>query len=288
MSVSLLLTVAALLTGAAPFPATSADTTLTVTRGERLVLENFSGRLSVGVGEEDAVRIPGRADGGDRFEVVRGGEGLTVRARDPRNRRRAGPIRVSVPPWLDVEIRGPRTEVEARGLRAGLRVRSVHGSVRVRDVSGPIEVQTVHGEVIAEEVSGRIRLQSVEEDVRIRGGSGVLEVNTVDGDVILEAIEAERVSATSVDGDVRLEGRLPAGARYRLSTHDGDVRVALADSVDADVVVSTFDGEFEADFPVTLDHFRGGQEMRFTLGEGGSELVLEAFDGDIELRRGGG
>lgn len=290
MSVPALLTAVLLLATAGPVSAAPArtDTTLTVSRGDRLVLVNFAGRLSVGVAEGGVVRVQGRPADTEPFRVERDAGRVTVWAPSRHDRGARGPFQVAVPPWLGVEIRGPRTDTEARGLRGGLQVRSLHGSIRVQDVSGSLEARTVHGEIVAEEVSGSVRLHSVEEDVRVRSGSGEIEVGTVDGDLVLEAMDAERVTATSVDGDIRLDGRLPAGASYRLTTHDGDLRVVLAGPIDAEVAVSTFDGEFTSDFPVTLRRFRGGQEMRFTLGEGGSELVLEAFDGDIQLRRGGG
>ena len=55
--------------------------------------------------------------------------------------------------------------------------------------------------------------------------------------------------------------------------------------VDATVTVSTFDGEFMPEIPITLERFRGGNEMTFTLGRGGARLTLNAFDGDIVLRQ---
>ncbi len=50
-------------------------------------------------------------------------------------------------------------------------------------------------------------------------------------------------------------------------------------------MVSTFDGDFESDFAVTMERFAAGKELRFTLGDGGAKLFLEAFDGNIRLRR---
>ena len=284
---SVLLLVTGTAVSAAPEP-TAADTTLSVTREDRLVLENFEGRVSVGTSEDATVHVQGRPQDVEPFLVRRSEGRLTIRAPSDRGHGVRGPFRVTVPPWLPVQIRGRHTEVEVRGLRNRLEVRTLHGSIRLFDVVGGVEARTVHGELVVEDVSGSIRLGSVEEDVRVRGGSGELEIETVDGDLILERMTADRLTATSVDGDVLLEGRLPAGSRHRLTTHDGDLRVVVGSPASADVTVSTFDGEFESDFPVTLRRFQSGREMSFTLGDGGSELILEAFDGDIELRRNGG
>ncbi|HSR42325.1 MAG TPA: hypothetical protein VLL48_09140, partial [Longimicrobiales bacterium] len=87
--------------------------------------------------------------------------------------------------------------------------------------------------------------------------------------------------------DLVFSGPLRAGGVYRMVTHDGDVTVTVPGPPDVRVTVSTFDGSFDSDFPVVVERFRGGELLSFTLGRGAAELQLEAFDGEIRLRRGG-
>ena len=103
--------------------------------------------------------------------------------------------------------------------------------------------------------------------------------------ILLDDVSARSVDVTTTDGDISFVGDLRPGGTYRLSTHDGDLSVVLPANVDATVTVSTFDGEFMPEIPITLDRFRGGKEMSFTLGSGGARLTLNAFDGDIVLRQ---
>jgi hypothetical protein len=49
------------------------------------------------------------------------------------------------------------------------------------------------------------------------------------------------------------------------------------------VSVSTFDGEFESEFPVVVQRFTGGREFEFILGEGAARLQIQVFDGEIRL-----
>jgi hypothetical protein len=110
-------------------------------------------------------------------------------------------------------------------------------------------------------------------------------MESTSGDVELDGVTAVLVDASTTEGDIRFTGTLKPEGSYRLATHDGGLDVALPADASAVVSVSTFDGEFRPEFPITVDRFRGGKEMSFTLGRGGARLTLAAFDGDIVLRR---
>jgi DUF4097 and DUF4098 domain-containing protein YvlB len=94
------------------------------------------------------------------------------------------------------------------------------------------------------------------------------------------------VDANTVNGDISYEGTIRPNGRYRLATHNGDVTVVVPDGADALVSVSTFQGDFASDFPITLRE-RHGKRFEFTLGKGSARLELESFQGTIELRRPG-
>ena len=51
--------------------------------------------------------------------------------------------------------------------------------------------------------------------------------------------------------------------------------------------VSTYAGQFESDFPVTIDGITARKRMTFTMGTGTARLELESFDGTVALRRSG-
>ena len=55
----------------------------------------------------------------------------------------------------------------------------------------------------------------------------------------------------------------------------------------ATVSVSTFNGEFESDFPVPLKETRKGKRFSFTLGGGSAQVSLESFQGTVRLVRPG-
>jgi DUF4097 and DUF4098 domain-containing protein YvlB len=115
--------------------------------------------------------------------------------------------------------------------------------------------------------------------------AGVLAVTAVDGDVSLEGIDSENVAVTSVDGDIGYRGTIADGGRYVLSTHDGDLWVAIPDGTNARVSVDTFSGELDTDFPVEMEGDFGKKRVSFTIGTGKALVELSAFDGTISLKR---
>lgn len=62
----------------------------------------------------------------------------------------------------------------------------------------------------------------------------------------------------------------------------------MPEATGASVSVRTYDGRFESSFPVQpTGDFRRGRRVTFTLGTGGSEIEIEAFDGQIRLLKTG-
>jgi hypothetical protein len=64
--------------------------------------------------------------------------------------------------------------------------------------------------------------------------------------------------------------------------------LTVADGTNASVAVSTYNGEFESEFPVPLSGMRKGKGFNFTLGTGSAQVTLESFQGTIQLIRPGG
>ena len=266
-------------------PAPASDTLIRVSRGDRLALRRFSGSLDVVGWDRDEVLV--EADPADQ-PVVRGWkEGSTVLlgVEDPKGRRLGRTVSVRVPVWMELDLQGTRLTATIEGVHAAVSVRTVEGDVRVSGVQGTVSARSVDGTVVVEEVRGPVTASTVEETVRVSRVQGTVRVESTDGDLVVEEVDGQLVEAVTVDGDVSFLGDLHAGGSYRLVTHDGDILVTVATDADADVSVSTFDGSFQAEFPVTVGRFQGGRAASFRLGEGGARLIVEAFDGDIWIRR---
>jgi DUF4097 and DUF4098 domain-containing protein YvlB len=121
----------------------------------------------------------------------------------------------------------------------------------------------------------------------VSDASGEITAETVNGEIVLERVDATSLEATTVNGDVGYDGPIRTNGRYTLSSHNGDVTLAMAPNSSATVDVSTFNGEFESEFPVTMREARKGKRFNFTLGSGSAQVSLESFQGTVQLVRPG-
>ena len=72
---------------------------------------------------------------------------------------------------------------------------------------------------------------------------------------------------------------------YRFKTHNGDIAVGVPRSAGATVAVSTFSGDFESNFPVTLSGSHNARRFQFAVGDGSAHVELSSFQGTIQLYR---
>lgn len=271
--------------GTAPLVRDAAADTLRARSGDRLVLQDFRGRLRVRAVAGDLVRLVHVSPpSGGASLLSRSGDRIRITGRGPEGRSPERELVVDVPAWLAVELRGHELEAAVEGLRADVSVRNVEGDLEVRDVVGAVSLWSVDGEIRVTDVRGAVAARSVDESVELTRVTGDVDVGSTDGDVRLWEVDASEVDAQTVDGDITFEGSLRAGGTYALVTHGGDVTATIPEDAGVRIEVSTFDGSFEAAFPVRLERFRGGREMSFVLGDGRARLVLQAFGGDIRLR----
>ena len=194
---------------------------------------------------------------------------------------------ITVPAWMALDLSGVYTDVTVEGAKGSVSVETVQGEVEVSGGEGLVSLSSVQGSVRLRDAKGRIEVHSVNEDVRISNASGEIKAETVNGEIEMEKVDATNLDASTVNGDVAYDGPIHAGGRYSLSSHNGDITIGVAPSANASVAVSTFSGEFESDFPVTLTQRTKGKRFNFVLGNGGAQIELESFQGTIRLVRPG-
>jgi len=261
------------------------DTTFAVREGQRLEVNNFSGSISVTTWTENKVRVQASSIG-DPVEVDIGSVTVDVTSQAGRH---GGPgdaeLTITVPVWMDLELSGNEVDISTKGTRGAVEANTVQGQISIDGGEGSIEATTVEGDVEVLNVKGRIQISTTEGQVTVRNASGQsLEVESVDGDIELSGITALNVSANTVDGAVSWSGALVPTGTYKLSSHDGDIVIAISGEPDATISIDTYDGSLESDWPLTIRERRSNR-MTFTLGNGRARVELSSFDGDISLKR---
>ena len=273
----------ATLTALALAGAQGADTTLAVQRGDRLEVDAHRGAITVRAWNRNSVQVRGT---GGRFTVDRAGGRVDVETDwehgDPGNIR----FEISAPAWMVLELTGVNTDITVVGSDAAISAESVSGNISVEGGNGIIELETVEGRVMVSDARGQIYATSVNEAVIVRNAGGPVHAETVNGPITLTGIESSDVDAETVNGAITYAGPIRDGGRYRFATHNGGVTVTVQDGANVAVSVSTFQGEFAADFPIS---FRGSREgdFSFSIGSGSARLDIESFQGPIRLVRPG-
>jgi DUF4097 and DUF4098 domain-containing protein YvlB len=263
------------------------DSTVPVERGQRLEVNAFAGEIAVDVWNRDAVRVQADPAGSTGVEIDRSATTVTIRTSGRRGPPSGVELRITAPAWMPLDLSGVNTEIAIAGTRGSISAETVQGDVSAKGGEGLVSLRSVQGGVSLTGAKGRLEVHSVNADVEVSASSGEVTAETVNGDVTLDRVEATSVTATSLNGDAVYDGPIRNNGRYALSTHNGDVRVTVAEGTSASVSVSTFNGEFASEFPVTLTETRKGKRFSFTIGGGSAQVTLESFQGSIELVRPG-
>lgn len=260
------------------------DTTFAVSRDARLNVTNFAGTITVGVWNRGEVRIQTDADQGT-LAVSKTGSVVRIQTHGPYQHDEKI-YTLTVPRWLPLELSGTETDIVVEGTDASITASTIDGDVTIRGGRGQVTVSSIEGDVSVDGANAEITATSVDGDVTVSSSTGNVSTQSIDGSIELTDVTASAVKASTVDGDIYFRGPIQANGRYGLTTHDGDVTLVAGRGINANITVSTFAGEFESDFPVTIQGTTQRERFSFTLGTGSAQITLEAFDGTIRLQRG--
>jgi hypothetical protein len=226
--------------------------------GRWIRVRNLSGRITVTSTTSDRVEVTGTKSWrrGDpesvRFEVQRygsNGENVVICAL-----------------WED------RTSCDERGYEAH--------NVRNNDVSVDFRIALPRGI--------NIGVSTINGEVDVDGATREVEASTVNGDVGAVS-SGGPVKASTVNGSVTARmGRFDSDEDLNFSTVNGSVLAEFDGDLDADVEMTTVNGGFHSDYPVTVRGRLDPHHLRARLGRGGRRVRLTTVNGNVELRRRGG
>jgi hypothetical protein len=131
----------------------------------------------------------------------------------------------------------------------------------------------------------RVGVYSVNGSVSVEGATSEVRASTVNGSVDA-ASSGGPVQANTVNGSVHASmGRLSGDEDLAFSSVNGSVIAEFTGDVDADIDLSTVNGRFQTDWPVTISGRIDPKHLRATLGKGGRRIRLSTVNGNVELRK---
>ena len=196
---------------------------------------------------------------------------------------------LSVPAGVHLVTNTWSGSLRVSGVKGEIDAHAQSGDVDVRDGGDDIEVETLSGDVTIQGARGNVNVHTVSGDISLTGGRGTVEMETVSGDIELRDVVSSQVRTNSTSGDVTFAGAIVNAGRYQFETHSGELRLELPANVGAELSLSTFSGEIDSAFPITLTPGAHGigasqaKKLTFSLGQGSARIIAETFSGDVTL-----
>lgn len=269
-------------------PTFDTDTTVSVSAGTRLKLENVGGEVIIKAWDRNQVRIQASHSSRTAVGINLSEASLRLSPKGSRGTMRMGGVVdyvLTVPAAMSIEIGGMYADVTIEGTRGDISVQTVEGNINVKGGGDILQLHTVNGKINVQGARGRLDVRSVSEDVEVSDVVGDVIAETVSGDVTLSRIDGKRVEAQTVSGDVRFDGTLRADGTYSLLTHSGDVVVAIPENASALIQTAVANGDVSASFSLPASERSSRRRQEFRIGGGGASIEIETFSGDIRLVR---
>lgn len=241
------------------------------------------------------------------FEVNE--EETRIEVRIPRDHggwggRSGSDIHVHVPRSSHVDFSGVSTDVDVREVAGSVEIGTVSGDITLVGGRDRVELQTVSGEIQMRGTVGRMRINSVSGDIESYDSTGQGSFTTISGDVLVEnggeELEIESVSGNlevvnemltvvkghSVSGDIEVTGKLRPEGDVEFDNVSGSIRLNLQGAVNARFDLETGSGSIRnrlSDDKPKASRYIRDEHLRFELGDGSAEVILNTRSGDIML-----
>ncbi|MCK6547046.1 DUF4097 domain-containing protein [Myxococcota bacterium] len=272
-----------------------------------VLVTNTSGRIRVTGTDKNEVVVRGSYEEGvEKVEVNGSGDRIEIRVRLREGRfghveNGEARLDISVPRGARVELETVSADTEVDDVSGRVDAEAVSGDLRITGRPREVDLRTISGNIRVKTWGERGRVRSVSGDIEVEGASGELDCETVSGEVRAIGEALSRARMRSVSGELELETDLKKGADVDMESHSGDVRLRIPGDTPGTYELSAFSGDVRSAIgPAPAaeqeeeprrrrrhEHmFPGpGEKVRFSQGDGGGRINLNAFSGDVRLEK---
>ncbi len=251
------------------------DDTFAVGDNPRLVVRGFNGRVRVRAGEPGSIRVRARLKKprGIKYSAVQEGDLITVEAKDQQSegflhgfsRQSSGAnIEVVVPVTTGVDLATSNGPVELHGTENSGVIQTKNGPIRVENFKGDLNAATKNAPITVKTLSGSAELSSANSRVSIEDAHG-------------------RIDARTTNGTIKFQGSIESG-NSRLSTTNGNIKVALDDDPSLVLTAATVNGRVRCEVPGFVASVEKRHKLEGTMGTGEAELIAETKNGSIVVQ----
>ncbi|HUP00418.1 MAG TPA: DUF4097 family beta strand repeat-containing protein [Gemmatimonadota bacterium] len=195
-------------------------------------------------------------------------------------------LEVRVPATSTIWIKSHEADVSVSGVTGGVDAYSVTGDVRVAGTLRHLYAESMGGAIEITASAPSVRAKTAGGWITFRGSGDDLTLSTVAGTIDAAARRNPlRARIETVTGDIRFAGGVQPGGALAFQTHSGAVDIQLPGDLGAEVAVATIEGEIANGLRVAAGGERDlrGRELSFLTGEGGAQVTVRTFSGDVTL-----
>ncbi len=253
------------------------EETFEVSAPAKLVVKNIRGNVEVQAGDEGIIKVTAikHLDSGDQERtsiIIEQNDDGTVAAYTEWDQY-GSVFNFGKPCKVVYTIETP---AECR-----VKINTVSGSVLVNGLTGDSKIKTVSGNLNLQNLSGEISANTVSGTLLGDNLTGPLDLDTVSGSIKLKGSQAERLTANSVSGSVRVQAELGEGP-HRFHTVSGSVKVIVPTEKAYTLRAKSVSGSFKTDLPATsVEGSR--RKWRVELYGGGPQISMKTVSGSMRL-----
>ena len=267
---------------------TRIDRGLRLNRDAPFRIYSLAGSVRVIGWNRDSVHVRGTIPKGDEYHMggTPTGAKSFVENADERNPKEAH-LEIYVPAHAKIWVKTASGSVTVTAFAGSLDIYTVSGAISVTGDPDDVNAEAIDGDIQVTGSPRFVRAKSASGRVQFSGSSDDATLSTVSGAVVVTNGKFERARIESVTGPIQFAGSVEMGGSTVFDTHSGAVGITIPRSAGTDIEVVTIAGKIvnklTSTSPRAGRYGRGG-ELNTTNGEGGAQMIVKSFKGDITLR----
>jgi DUF4097 and DUF4098 domain-containing protein YvlB len=256
-------------------------------------VSNVQGRVDVTAWDRNEVELRAQLESDkDQLEFEATERQVNIEVDRPKGRYHSKDddaiLTLKVPKGARLIVDTVSADITVSGVRGPQRLESVSGTVQTQAYDEPVSLHSVSGDVILAGTGGKATAstENVSGSTTVTGIRGSYEAEAVSGDISAAIAAAERLSADSVSGDIRIQAELAATARVEMESISGRISLTMKPPVNAEFDLESFSGNIENCFGKQArdtSKYSPGSELNFTQGSGGARVEIQTLSGRINV-----
>jgi DUF4097 and DUF4098 domain-containing protein YvlB len=205
-----------------------------------------------------------------------------------------------------LEVRAGSGDISLSDIKGAAKVQTGSGDVTAKDIGGDFIAKLSSGDLELDRVTGLVNVSVTSGNAQVHHGGSDVRINSISGDISVQCVKGhvelnsasgsmnlfdigDDVDATTTSGDVKFASKIRTGGRYRLKSTSGHTHMTVpADAPGFTATLSSYSGEVETDFPLTVESPLQGPVNRRIIGrygDGQAQIQLDSFSTGVKLSK---